>query len=158
MAASNSDARLRRLERLAHWLDEAFTVPGLGWRFGLDPLLGLVPVVGDLVTTALGFLWIAGAWRAGAPPSLLFQMVGNVAIEGVAGAIPVVGDLFDFAWKAQSRNLALFRAYLDRPVPTVRESRRWAWLTLGFLAFAGLGLASVVALLGFALWRLVLSL
>jgi len=94
-------------DMLARLLDQAFRVPGTSWRFGLDPLLGLVPVAGDLISAALGAYGIVVAAQLGAPSSVMARMALNLFIDTAIGSIPVAGDLFDFAYKANTRNRML---------------------------------------------------
>ena len=103
---------LRRLERVSHWMDGAFRVPGTRWRFGLDGLLGLVPGAGDTITAAVGAYILLEAWRQGAPPSLIARMLGNLGLDWAVGSVPVLGDLFDFAFKSHRRNAELLRRHL----------------------------------------------
>lgn len=95
---------IRRLRWLTRALDSAVRVPGTTWRLGLDPLLGLVPGAGDVVSAALSVYMILEARRLGASRQVLVRMAGNVALDLLAGSVPVVGDLFDFAFKANARN------------------------------------------------------
>lgn len=110
--------RLHALRQLARLLDSAFEVPGTGgYRVGMDPIIGLVPVLGDLLSPifTIGLLWQSRDF--GIPRVVQLRMLMNVAIDTALGAVPVVGDLFDFAWKANQRNLALLEAhaYEERP-------------------------------------------
>jgi hypothetical protein len=106
--------RLARLEALAKLLDVAFILPGTKVRYGIDGLIGLIPVVGDIITTAIA-LWIVREARAlGAPWYLTARMLGNVAVDGVVGIVPVVGDAFDVAFKANMRNIRMLRRWIDR--------------------------------------------
>ena len=107
-------SRIERLDRLSRLLDIAFVVPGTNIRFGVDAILGLIPVVGDWAGVALSSLVILEAARIGAPSGLLARMVGNVVIEGVVGSVPIAGDVFDVFWRANRRNLALLRRHLSR--------------------------------------------
>jgi hypothetical protein len=108
---------LRRLDRLAHLMDGAFRVPGTRWRFGLDGLLGFLPGAGDSATALVSLYVLVEAWRLGAPPGLVLRMLGNVGLDWAVGSVPLVGDVFDLAFKANRRNLALLRRHLDRPRP-----------------------------------------
>lgn len=108
------DAVLARLDLLAHLLDTAFVIPGTNRRVGLDAAIGLIPVVGDLITTALSSYIIWEARRLGVPKLVLMRMIANTAIDGAIGVIPLAGDLFDAFYKANSRNVALLRAHLER--------------------------------------------
>jgi hypothetical protein len=111
---ANSDAggRLRRIRRLAWLVDAAFVIPGTRFRFGLNSLIGLVPGAGDAVLGLLSAYIIYEAAQLGLPRAVLLQMVGNVVVEVVGGSIPIVGDLFDVALKANIRNLRLLERHL----------------------------------------------
>jgi hypothetical protein len=114
-AEADRDRRIRRLAALADLLDTRFAVPGLGWRFGLDGLIGLIPGVGDTVSTALGAFIVAEAVKLEVPPGKLARMIGNLAVDGVLGSVPVVGDVFDFAFKAHRKNVAIVLDHLGYP-------------------------------------------
>lgn len=108
------EQRIVRLEALAKLLDAAFVLPGTNIRYGIDGLIGLIPVVGDIITTAIA-LWLVREARAlGAPWHLTTRMLGNVAIDGVVGAVPLVGDAFDVAFRANTRNMKLLRRWIDK--------------------------------------------
>lgn len=100
------------MRRLTRWLDTRWTIPGTRWRFGLDPLLGLVPVVGDVVSCGFSAWSLVEARRAGAPWPLMLSMAGNIILDFVVGAIPLLGDVFDFAFKAHVRNLRMLEKWL----------------------------------------------
>ena len=105
-------ARLKRVRLLSRLLDEQFRIPGTTYRLGLDGLLGLIPGVGDVAGGLLSTYILYEAMRLGAPRTLLLRMVANIGIDTVVGAVPVVGDIFDVAWKANKKNSALLHAYL----------------------------------------------
>jgi hypothetical protein len=108
------EQRIARLEALAQLLDVAFIMPGTNIRYGIDGLIGLIPVVGDLITTAIS-LWIVREARAlGAPWHVTARMLGNVAIDGTIGLVPLAGDAFDVMFRANMRNIRLLRRWLDR--------------------------------------------
>jgi hypothetical protein len=107
-------ARLQRLEWLADLLDTALAVPGTRVRFGLDGLLGLAPGFGDAVTTGISLWIVYEAHRLGAPRGLVGRMVGNVMLDGLVGAVPILGDAFDLVWRANRRNVTLLREHLTR--------------------------------------------
>ncbi|MBN9043362.1 MAG: hypothetical protein BGP05_10990 [Rhizobiales bacterium 62-47] len=108
------EQRIARLDALAKLLDVAFVVPGTNVRYGIDGIIGLVPVIGDLITTAIS-LWVVREARAlGAPWYLTARMLGNVALDGAVGIVPVVGDAFDVMFRANVRNVRLLRRWLDR--------------------------------------------
>jgi len=104
--------RIARLDALATMLDTAFVVPGTQIRFGLDALIGLIPGIGDAITTLMSLYIVREARELGAPRLLIARMLGNVAIDGIVGAVPLLGDAFDVAWRANRRNLKLLRDYL----------------------------------------------
>lgn len=97
------------LESLSRYLDGLFRVPGTGWRFGLDALIGLIPNAGDTLTSILSFyILIAGA-RYGVPKITLLRMALNIGLDYLVGTIPFIGDAFDFFWKSNKRNMDLIR-------------------------------------------------
>ena len=108
----------RRVVALEQMLEGLFEVPGLGGRkVGLDAIVGLIPVAGDVVTAAMGLYLVWEARNIGIPRWQLWRMAGNVGIDSVVGAVPLVGDLFDFAFRSNSRNLKIVRRHLDRHHP-----------------------------------------
>ena len=108
------EQRLARLEAIARLLDVAFVLPGTNIRYGIDGLIGLIPVVGDLITTALS-LWLVREARAlGAPWHVTARMLANVAVDGAVGMIPFAGDAFDVMFRANMRNVRLLRRWLDK--------------------------------------------
>jgi hypothetical protein len=113
---------LSRYSLIARVLDQAFRVPGTSWRFGLDPLLGLLPGAGDLITALIGAYGLVVARELGAPASVQLRMLGNLAVDATLGAIPILGDIFDFAFKAHVRNLLLLEKWLTRPHEVQRTS------------------------------------
>lgn len=146
----DSLARARALTRL---LDTAVRVPGTSIRFGLDPILGLVPGLGDVAGAALSGYLVLLAARAGASTSTIVRMVINVAIDTVGGTVPVLGDLFDVAWKSNSRNLVLLERTLGTPsmgVATPAAGRGVLWgslLLLALLAAGGIVVAYFMVIL-----------
>lgn len=108
------EQRLRRLEAVAKILDVAFIVPGTKIRYGIDGIIGLIPVVGDIIATGLS-LWVVHEARAlGAPWHVTARMLGNVAFQGVVGAVPVAGDAIDILFRANMRNARLLRNWLEK--------------------------------------------
>jgi hypothetical protein len=108
------EQRVARLEALAKLLDVAFVLPGTNIRYGIDGIIGLIPVVGDIITTAIQ-LWLVREARAlGAPWHITARMLGNVALDGVVGIVPFVGDAFDVMFRANIRNMRLLRKWLDK--------------------------------------------
>jgi len=107
------EQRLKRLEAMARLLDVAFILPGTNIRYGIDGIIGLVPVIGDIVSTALS-LWLVREARAlGAPWHVTARMLGNVAFQGVVGTVPLAGDAIDVLFRANMRNARLLRRWLE---------------------------------------------
>jgi hypothetical protein len=108
------EQRLARLDALAKLLDVAFILPGTNIRYGIDGIIGLIPVIGDLITTAIS-LWLVREARAlGAPWHVTARMLGNVALDGVVGMVPLAGDAFDVMFRANVRNVRLLRRWMDK--------------------------------------------
>jgi hypothetical protein len=129
--------RIRRLvEWLSNWMDTRFEVPGLGVRFGLDALVGLVPGLGDVVTTLVSLYIIGLAGRTGLPRITVARMSLNVAIDMLLGAIPFVGDLFDVWWKANQRNARLLVERLSDPAARNRRATLADWFFVGAMILA----------------------
>ncbi len=110
-------ARIEMLERLLEGLIE---VPGLGRKVGLDAIVGLVPVVGDVVTAGMGLYIVWEARNLGMPKWQLWRMAGNVGFDSLIGAVPLAGDLFDFLYRSNTRNLKIVRKHLDKHHPKTR--------------------------------------
>lgn len=138
-------ASLERLTSLARFWDDWLRVPVLGWRIGLDALVGLVPGVGDLIGTVVGCYALLLAVRAGAGVPILGPMLLNLAIDAGIGAVPLVGDLLDMGWRANRRNRALLERWIGDPARTKRASA------------IGLGLvgAGMVGLVAASVWLLI---
>jgi hypothetical protein len=139
--SSSRQERLQRLRGIAWLLDNSIALPG-GYRIGVDALIGLVPGVGDAVGALLSAYILNEARALGAPRSVLLRMTGNVLIETVIGAVPFAGDLFDAAFKANMRNLALLERYDANPVASRRQSR---WFLLGFGLLIALLVVTMIA-------------
>src|SRR5215210_1580448 len=95
----------RSLDRLSHLLDGLFRIPGTGWRFGLDAIIGLIPGVGDMLTSLASFYILASGVRYRVPKVTLLRMGLNIGIDYLVGVVPVVGDMFDFVWKSNEMNV-----------------------------------------------------
>jgi len=100
-------ARLRRIRRIAWLVDAAFVLPGTRFRFGLNSLIGLAPGAGDTILGLISLYIVYEAHRLGVPRHRIAQMIGNIVLEVVAGSVPILGDLFDVALKANMRNLRI---------------------------------------------------
>src|ERR671916_1376763 len=128
------------LEQLSRWMDGLFRVPGTGWRFGLDAIVGLIPGVGDTLTTLVSFYVLAAGVRYRVPKVTLLRMAANVGVDYLLGAVPFLGDLFDFAWKSNQKNVELLRQRAAVSPDAARSGRASDWLFLGVLMLALLAL------------------
>ena len=114
----NDPAALRkRVETLEYILERSFTIPGINRPVGLDAIVGLVPVVGDIITATMGAYLIWEARNLGMPKWKIWRMVGNLGVDTALGAIPLVGDAFDFLFRSNSRNLRIIKKHLDKHHP-----------------------------------------
>jgi hypothetical protein len=133
---TGDDAALSpELELLARWTDTVFRIPGLNIRFGLDAILGLIPGVGDLVTSAASLYILSAANRYNVPRITLARMATNILLDTLIGAIPVVGDLFDAFWKSNQRNVELLRRHASAaPGAEKTLQRRDRWFVIAVIA------------------------
>jgi len=122
MVMNRRDDKLTHLKQLSTVLDSKFEGP-FGFKFGLDALIGLIPVVGDFVTSAMSLYIIAQAASLGAGPSTLIRMAINIVIENLFDMLPVIGNLFDFYWKANNKNIRLLESHLANPARETIKSR-----------------------------------
>lgn len=143
------------LDQLSRWMDGLFRIPGVGWRFGLDALVGLIPGFGDTATSLVSFYILVAAVRYRVPKITLLRMALNIGIDYVLGSVPVVGDLFDAWWKSNQMNVELLRRRAAVTPEEAARGRASDWLFLAVIV-AGLLvlLAGTVALSLWLLWLL----
>jgi len=134
----DADERLRWVEHVARLMDSQFRLPGTRFRFGLDPLLGLVPIVGDLSSTAVSVVLLLTMLRHGASGAVVVRMALNILIDTVVGAIPILGNVFDFTFKSNERNVALLRRHYAQGQHAGSGKGLVLLLILGFLVVIGL--------------------
>jgi Domain of unknown function (DUF4112) len=144
----------RSLDQLSRLMDGLFRIPGTGWRVGLDAIVGLIPGVGDIATTAVSFYILAAGVRYRVPKVTLLRMATNIAVDYLLGSIPVVGDVFDAAWKSNQMNVELLRERASVGAEDAAHGRASDWLFLGVIVL-GL-LALLVGSIAVSLWLLVL--
>ena len=116
-SATQSSRKLARLRRLAWLMDGAFRLPGSKFRFGLNSLIGLPPVAGDALLGAISLYIVYEGYRLGVPRAEIAKMIANVAVETAIGTVPIAGDLFDVAFKANLRNLAIIDQHVSASLP-----------------------------------------
>jgi hypothetical protein len=121
------------LDQLSRWMDGLFRIPGVGWRFGLDALVGLIPGFGDTATSLVSFYILVAAVRYRVPKITLLRMALNIGIDYVLGSVPVVGDLFDAWWKSNQMNVELIRKRATVPAEEARRGKISDWLFLGLI-------------------------
>lgn len=114
MNEAERQQKAEALDRLAHWLDDRFKIPGTNIRFGLDGLLGIVPGIGDTASSLASLYLVIEARRLGVPRLTIARMLINVLLDWVIGLIPLLGDIFDIAYKANRRNIALLQKHLAK--------------------------------------------
>lgn len=135
------------VDKTAWWLDDCLSIPGTRFRFGLDALIGMVPVAGDVIAAGISALTIARAARAGVPKRVLLTMARNVVVDFAGGLIPGLGDVFDAVFKSHRSNFELLRREYAAVLPEAPLPRRAAPLWLKLIGAVG------VAAIGYGLWR-----
>jgi hypothetical protein len=140
--------KLARLRAVSDLWDRAFSIPGTKWRVGLESLVGLLPVGGDVVGLGISIYILWQVVQFNLPKTILLRMVFNIAIDALVGAVPILGDLFDIGWKANTKNVTLLEAHLREPVQSHRADRRFLGLLFGglLMALVALSVIAVVAL------------
>jgi hypothetical protein len=150
-----TDTTDKSLDRLTWLMDDMFRVPGLGWRFGLDALIGLIPGFGDTATSLVSFYILANAVRYGVPKVTLLRMGLNIGIDYAVGSLPLVGDVLDAWWKSNHRNLDLLRKRATVSAEEARAGSASDWLFVGGIIVGLIGLAVVSAFVSlYLLYRL----
>lgn len=145
-------ADLVALRKFSILMDQAVGVPGTSFRFGLDPLLGLVPGVGDVISALLSAWIVAGALRHRVPTLQIIRMVFNILADLVIGEIPLVGDLFDFAFEENVMNMRILMRYRNRRLPPRRASAIAAVLVVIVLIILAFGILTLAAMVAGLIW------
>ena len=153
MGDRSSSPSFIAVSKFAYWLDAGIRIPGTNLRFGLDPILGLIPGAGDAAGAVLAGWILVEAVRLGASRATILRIAGNVALDAGLGAVPVIGDVFDFAWKANLRNVALLEQHLASPVRAERADRSFLALVIVGVVAIVLGLLALGTLLTVWLFR-----
>jgi len=143
------------LDRLSWVMDDLIRIPGLGWRFGLDAIIGLIPGFGDTATSLVSFYILVAAVRYRVPKITLLRMAFNLALDYVLGSLPLVGDLFDAWWKSNQMNVALLKERATVEGEAAREGRFSDWLFVGAIILGLIGLAAGSAVVSLYLfWQI----
>ena len=130
-SGSRRELNVEELRQLATWMDSLFVIPGLRMRFGLDAILGLIPGLGDLATSAVSLYILKAARDQGVSRVTMARMGLNILVDYFVGMIPFAGDLFDFAWKSNLKNVALLEQHLATNPDQSRRMRWTEWLIFG---------------------------
>jgi Domain of unknown function (DUF4112) len=140
--------KLARLRTVSDLWDRAFGIPGTKWRVGLESVVGLLPVGGDVVGLGISIYILWQVVQFNLPKTILLRMVFNIAIDALVGAVPILGDLFDMTWKANTKNVSLLEAHLQEPIQSRSADKRFLWLLFGGLlvALVALSVIAVVVL------------
>jgi hypothetical protein len=154
VVGTHQPPQIERLRAISRLLDNAFVIPGTRYRFGLDALIGLVPGLGDAVSSVFSGYIILQASRLGASRSVVTRMIANVALDTLVGWIPILGDLFDVAWKSNLKNVALLETHLQQPAAARAGSRKALVLLGGVLVLLFVGAVA----LGVVFTKLILNL
>ena len=141
----------RRVARLAWLLDNEFRIPGTRFRVGVEPIVGLLPGIGDVLSGAFGGYIVLEALMAGVPRIVVARMAANVLLDMTVGAIPILGDAFDFVYKSNTRNVRLFERYVADPTQDTRSSWMFFGVILGAIVLVLVGALVLVAWLVAAL-------
>ena len=135
----------RRVARLAWLLDSAFEIPGTRFRIGVEPIVGLLPGIGDVLSGVFGGYIVLEALMAGVPRIVVARMAVNVLLDMTVGAIPLLGDAFDFVYKSNTRNVRLFERYVSDPGQDTRGSWLFFGVIMGAIVFVLVGALLVAA-------------
>ncbi|NES82366.1 MAG: DUF4112 domain-containing protein [Moorea sp. SIO2B7] len=149
---NSRETTLNRLRSLSHLLDNAIPIPGTSYRIGIDPLLGLFPAAGDYLSAAFSAYIVIQAAQIGASKATLSRMTLNIILDTLVGTIPMLGDLFDFSWKANTKNMALLESHANSPDKTKKADGWFLGLLLIVLTLVVVVTTAVsVMILGFLL-------
>lgn len=136
---NSNEIILKRLRTLSHVLDNAIPIPGTPYRVGLDPLLGMIPAGGDIAGAAVSAYIVVSAAKLGLPRESLVRMVMNILLEVFVGTVPVLGDLFDVAWKANVKNMELLDVHMKAPKKGKKADKWFVFVLIGVLMLAVVG-------------------
>ena len=138
-----ASSSLKRLRQISHLLDNAIALPGTNFRIGLDPILGILPGGGDVITGLMSVYIVFEGARMGLPATTLGRMGFNILLDTLTGTVPIIGDFFDITWKANSLNVALLEKHMANPKPSRAADRLFAVVVLVGLLALVLGAATL---------------
>lgn len=124
----STETELAQLRQLSHLWDQAIGIPGTKWRIGLESIIGLLPIGGDWIGLVMSSYILFHAVKFNLPRSIMLRMVINILIDAIVGAVPILGDLFDTTWKANTKNVNLLEAHLKSPQKSQSADKLMLWL------------------------------
>jgi hypothetical protein len=124
----STETELAQLRQLSHLWDQAIGIPGTKWRIGLESIIGLLPIGGDWIGLVMSSYILFHAVKFNLPRSIMVRMVINILIDAIVGAVPILGDLFDTTWKANTKNVNLLEAHLKSPQKSQSADKLMLWL------------------------------
>ena len=157
ITADDPGSRIRRVRLLSQLLDNSITIPGTGRKIGLDPIVGLIPGIGDFIGALLSAYIILEAARADVSGFMLVRMVANVGFDTLLGSIPLVGDVFDAMWKSNTKNVAMLEHHVAKQTSQSARGRSYNAGAVLLTAIALLVIVGVGLLLGIFVARLIWS-
>jgi hypothetical protein len=146
-------AKLQKLRKISDLWDRSLSVPGTNFKVGLESLVGLLPVGGDVIGILLSVYILFQAIQFRLPPSILFRMLFNILLDGVVGSVPIVGDIFDTTWKANTKNVNLLEAHIREPIKSQKTNKWFLLAFFGAIALVVVSLISISILLVWLVWR-----
>jgi hypothetical protein len=146
-------AKLQKLRKISDLWDRSLSVPGTNFKVGLESLVGLLPVGGDVIGILLSVYILFQAIQFRLPSSILFRMLFNILLDGVVGSVPIVGDIFDTTWKANTKNVNLLEAHIREPVKSQKTNKWFLLAFFGAIALVVVSLISISILLVWLVWR-----
>jgi len=146
-------AKLQKLRKISDLWDRSLSVPGTNFKVGLESLVGLLPVGGDVIGILLSVYILFQAIQFRLPPSILFRMLFNILLDGVVGSVPIVGDIFDTTWKANTKNVNLLEAHIREPIRSQKTNKWFLLAFFGAIALVVVSLISISILLIWLVWR-----
>jgi len=146
MTKKSTEQKSSHHQKLAHWMDDRFTIPGTEIKFGLDPVISLIPGAGDWLAGMISSYFILLGVRADVPPAVVMRMGFNVLLDITIGSIPLLGDIFDVGWKANNKNAELLDEHRAEAQKTERHSKALLW-TVGIIMFL-----LIIFVLGLIVW------
>jgi len=153
MSNNTQLVKLQKLRKLSDLWDRSLNIPGTTFKVGLESLVGLFPVGGDIIGFLLSLYVLYQAMQFRLPVSILFRMLLNILIDGVVGSVPILGDIFDTTWKANTKNVNILEAYIREPVKSKKNNQWFIIAFFGVIVLVLISLISISVLLVWLVWH-----